>query len=306
MCDAECGHGASTRIRYSLPPSWELYHSHCSSVSFLEIRDCLVSADCPGQVWSDGNAISFVDPNTSNDTDLDLSLTTLTTCRFGDWRWPNTTGPVCSKPCGYGTHVMVRNFTGTGKYSEACGPMLRTVLCHTKPCPLPQPKRKNAVVLLGVSVGLGSVGIVLIICVVVVMRLRAKARTLRATVASLANKPGHKGPLTITGAPTRVSVNVTSPLSMSRQGSSEEIQTAPGPAGKPVYGPTPPVIEPVPVNYFSRGSIVGTFVVRNGLDNFVDPNPHIPECLVAEAQPPPSVVVFQEVMFLATCMVVSC
>ncbi len=57
---------------------------------------------------------------------------TLTTCTFGLWSASDVNA--CSKPCGVGTRLAFRAFTGTGMYSARCGPMSRVELCTLGTC----------------------------------------------------------------------------------------------------------------------------------------------------------------------------
>lgn len=102
-CDANCGTGLRTRVRYSLPPSLATT-SACASVTnsglgFIQTQACSADKACVA-----------------------------TGCTLSAWTaW----GP-CSKACGGGTQLQTRTIT-TGSPST-CGPVLRMQVCNTKAC----------------------------------------------------------------------------------------------------------------------------------------------------------------------------
>jgi peptidoglycan/xylan/chitin deacetylase (PgdA/CDA1 family) len=241
-CSASCGVGKATRIRYSFPPSAEFYDPECVSVAFMETRTCVIATVCPTHVWN--GTYTDTDGNGLTVDIMKPKMLPTTVCAFGGWRWGNTSVS-CSKQCGIGTAVRIRDFVGFGQYSHLCGPMVELVTCQVKACPLDRVVLSSMDYTMRAFNYMIGVGSFIVIGVVFCHAspyfcLGYFRRTFSRT------------------APWFTKSASSPPPAMSSMHAPMDAQfVTASTAGK-----TPVIVEQVPLDYFDGGNVVGGFVVR--------------------------------------------
>jgi hypothetical protein len=100
MCDANCGIGTQTRVRYTLPPSLQLTAAACNANTYIESAACSAPTTC----------------------------TNGASCSLSEW----TAWGACSNTCGGGTRIRTRELLAGS--ATSCGPVLQTQLCNTAAC----------------------------------------------------------------------------------------------------------------------------------------------------------------------------
>ena len=98
VCDAGCGTGQQTRLRYTLPPGQEKTSPVCRGTEMIQQQKCAVTTPCSP------------------------------TCRYGPWTpWSN-----CSARCAGGTTVSTRPLLAGN--ASMCEQTVTTKLCNTHGC----------------------------------------------------------------------------------------------------------------------------------------------------------------------------
>lgn len=159
-CDAKCGSGTSTRVRYTIPVAHHRVSPACASTTLIESRACearvLCDASCAYSAWSDWSSCSeechggtrrktrqlvstqsylicssLVSVELCNTQPCSTNGGKPVDCVVGPW----TEFSSCSKTCGGGTSTRTRAVvTPSSGGGKVCPSLQESQTCNTTPC----------------------------------------------------------------------------------------------------------------------------------------------------------------------------